>query len=140
MKQLFVLLALAMAASAAVPPQIYYQGYLTSTDGTPLDTVVTMTFRLYDAPAGGTCPWTETQPACTVRAGHFNVVLGSGQGINFPIIAWNNLWLGVTLGTDAEMAPRSQLLSSPYSYKVQTIDGAWGGALSGSVQSDSLIL
>ena len=40
-------------ASAAPPPTINYQGYLTSSGGTPINTSVVMTFRLYNAASGG---------------------------------------------------------------------------------------
>ena len=53
----------------AVPQQINYQGFLASTDGTPLDTAVVVTFKLYNLPSGGSPVWTQTQNPCSVRAG-----------------------------------------------------------------------
>jgi hypothetical protein len=35
------------------PPVINYQGYLRDVEGNPVDGPFTMTFRLYDEPAGG---------------------------------------------------------------------------------------
>ncbi|MBL0061281.1 MAG: hypothetical protein IPP40_07300 [bacterium] len=43
---------LAIAAFAAVPQLINYQGSLTTSTGTPLDTTVSMTFHLYDGSGG----------------------------------------------------------------------------------------
>lgn len=114
----------------AIPQLINYQGYLTRTDETPLDTVVAVTFALYASSSGGTAIWTETQPACVVQAGHFDVKLGTL--VNLPdSFHLAEVWLGIQVGSDAEMAPRSRLTSVPYAYRVGTIDGASGGVVTG---------
>ena len=132
MKRILIILLTLCAATAygAVPQLINYQGFLTDTDGAPLDTVVTMTFKLYDA--GGTPLWTETQPACTVRAGSFNVLLGSVVAVP-DSFQGTSRWLGVTVGGNSEMVPRAHLVSVPYAYRVGTVDGASGGTISGDV-------
>ena len=55
-------------ASASVPQQITYQGYLTATDGTPINKAVTLRLSLYDLATGGTLLWTEQQ-GVTVTSG-----------------------------------------------------------------------
>ena len=55
-------------AFASVPQQITYQGYLTATDGTPINKAVTLRLSLYDLATGGTLLWTEQQ-GVTVTSG-----------------------------------------------------------------------
>ena len=70
---LFALLYAATLTLAAIPPQTNYQGTLMRRNGTPLDTTVSMTFKLYAAMVGGSAVWTESQApqqrgACTVES------------------------------------------------------------------------
>jgi len=131
MKKLILLCIIATSVPCwAIPQLINYQGYLTRPDETPLDTVVAVTFALYSNSTGGTAIWAETQPACVVQAGHFDVQLGSSVVLpdNFQLA---EIWLGVQVGSDAEMVPRSRLTSVPYAYRIGTIDGASGGVVTG---------
>jgi hypothetical protein len=61
-----------------------------------------------------------------ISDGLFNVLLGSLQPIPQNIIAGNNnLWLGVKVGSDAEMSPRVQLGSVPFATQALTVpDGS----------------
>jgi hypothetical protein len=122
---LAVLLSKAMAY--AIPQLINYQGQLTSTSGSPLDTTVAMTFTIYDAVAGGTNLWTETHPSVTVAAGLFYVQLGSVTALADLFSA--NRWLGVTVGNNTEMTRRTQMVSVAHAYRVGTVDGASGGTI-----------
>src|SRR5437016_6017510 len=102
---------LASGASTAVIP---YQGRLTNTGGVPLSGSYSLTFKLYNVSSGGAALWTETQPI-TATNGLFNVLLGDTTPISQSILSSNSsLWLGITVGADAEMTPRAQLGSVPY--------------------------
>lgn len=104
------------ATVATTPSTISYQGHLTDAQGQPINTTTPMTFRLYTASTGGTAVWTEERTganAVPVTNGLFNVLLGSVTPI--PSNLFNQpLWLGITVGNDAEMSPREQLGSVPY--------------------------
>ncbi len=96
-------------AGAVTPGVVSYQGTLTDASGKPLNGTINMTFRLYAAPTGGTAVWTEAHTganAVPVSNGLFNVLLGSLTPI--PSEVWSNatLYLGVQVGSDAEMTPR----------------------------------
>jgi hypothetical protein len=88
-----------------------------------------MIFRLYDAATGGTPLWSEQWTGSNgvrVSDGLFNVMLGSltplpiSQFTNYP-----SLFLGITVGTDDEMAPRVQLGSVPFAVQALTVpDGS----------------
>jgi hypothetical protein len=96
---------------------VSYQGYLTDAGGSALDGDVNITFRLYNAPSGGTPLWTEAHTgsnALPVSDGLFNVMLG---GLNpIPASVWNNsmLYLGVQVNGDPEMTPREVVSWVPY--------------------------
>ncbi|MFQ5677059.1 MAG: hypothetical protein ACE5G1_14280, partial [bacterium] len=109
---LFVL-SLVSFASAQIPQTMSYQGVLTVADGNPVDDgAVSLIFNLYDAAAGGTALWEETQQVTTTN-GLFNVILGSVNPLDLPFD--KPYWLGITVGQDGEMAPRIALTASPYS-------------------------
>lgn len=127
------LILVTVATAADVPHMINYQGCLTDTGGEALDTTVTMAFTLYNAATLGTQLWTETQPACSVREGLFNVLLGSVNAIPDSVFADTNVWLGITVGTDSEMSPRKRVVSVAYAYRVGTVDGASGGTINGKL-------
>jgi hypothetical protein len=96
-----------------VPKTISYQGVLTDSDGAIVpDGNFNVRFRLYDAVTGGLPLWQEVQTVSTYN-GIFNVILGNVVALNLPFN--EPYWLGITIGTSAELVPRTPLTSSPYS-------------------------
>ena len=69
--------ALSNQSNAAVPQLLSYQGFLTDGGGIPLSGTFQIAFTIYDDPVAGSTIWTENQPAVTVTAGSFIVLLGS---------------------------------------------------------------
>jgi hypothetical protein len=131
--QMLVVLALCVTATAAeVPQMINYQGRLANSSGEPLDTTVAMTFSIYEAGEGGTAIWSETHSIVEVIDGLFSVILGSaGSPLPDSIFDGEQRYLGITVGTDAELSPRTRLVSAGYAHRVASIDGARAGSLSG---------
>ena len=107
---------------------ISYQGRLADSAGTPITTPgVVMQFRLYDVDTGGAPLWEETQAAVPVEDGLFHVLLGNTNPIPTSLLASNStLWLGITVGSDSEMAPREQIASVPYAMVAQSVAGGVG--------------
>lgn len=142
--------ALTVTVSArAVPPFLSEQGRLFDKNGDPIDADVAVTFTIYSDPAGGTTNrvWYETQ-AITAADGYFSAVLGdtSNGGTALPANVFDGSprYLGVKIGTDAEMTPLQPLVSVPYAITAQRIvnktgsvvvddDGVWHGSNSGLV-------
>ncbi len=110
-----MLLALAAAARAEVPPVMDHQGYLTTAGGAPVTGTRTMVFTIYDAAEAGQALWTETQ-SVTVTDGLFNVYLGDVAALPATIFTGQALYLGVRVGTDSEMTPRIRLAAVPYAF------------------------
>jgi hypothetical protein len=104
---------------AAVPSTISYQGLLTDGAGTPVaDGPYNLTLKLYGVSSGGAALWSETQSAVSVVRGIFSINLGSVSALALPFD--QPYWLGVSIGADAELAPRTPLTSSPYALNVRT--------------------
>jgi len=108
------------AALAAVPPTLNYQGQLGNAAGAPVNGAVSITFALYDVASGGAAVWTETQTV-TVANGFYNVTLGQTTALA-PSLFGVPLFLGIKVGADAEMTPRSPLSSSATALRAQVAD------------------
>jgi predicted regulator of Ras-like GTPase activity (Roadblock/LC7/MglB family) len=108
-----------------VPTTINYQGYLTDTEGTPINTTVPIVFSLYTGTSGGSALWTETQNVI-VAGGVYSVNLGSSVAIPLPFDV--QYYLGVKVGTDAEMTPRFSLTSVGYAFRAQVAEAVAGSA------------
>ncbi|MBN2393363.1 MAG: putative metal-binding motif-containing protein [Anaerolineae bacterium] len=105
---------------AVTPPPalLNYQGMLGDDAGNPLTGQYEMAFALYALAEGGTALWQETQ-AVTVTNGLFNVYLGDVTPLSETVFDGQNLYLGVTVGTDDEMTPRLRIASVPYAFGAQ---------------------
>lgn len=94
--------------SLAVEPILPFSAKLTDKQGVPLDGQYAFTFRVYTEPAGGQPVWTEVLNAATVNKGVLSVNLGSVSGFG-ALELIEGYWLGIAVGTDAEMMPRVQI-------------------------------
>ncbi len=114
-----------LAVLPTLPPNlISFQGRLTNSVGTPIHATVSATFQIYSASTGGTPLWTENKNISTNQDGIFTTMMGSVNPINPNIFAENvNLWLGITIGTDAEMTPRQQIATVGYAYNARFLQG-----------------
>jgi hypothetical protein len=114
----FVLMASML--SADVPGKMSYQGYLTNSEGDPLDTSVQIVFTIYGGLGGS--KWFE-EHIVNVSGGVFSVVLGSKTPIPDSVFNGEERYLGITVGTDPEISPRTLLTSSPQTFISQRMDG-----------------
>ncbi|MCH9032249.1 MAG: hypothetical protein IIB00_08330 [candidate division Zixibacteria bacterium] len=120
---------------AAVPQLINYQGRLTDTPGSPLSGDYEITFTLYDTPSGGASIWSETHSAVTVSDGLFAVALGSITPFSSASPAGNQIWLGITVGSDPELSPRTQMVSVIFAFMADMADTANYAHQAGSVDT-----
>lgn len=101
-------LIVGLAAGSAT---ITYQARVKTAAGTDINGPVTVGFRIYGTPSGSTVLWGETQ-SLTATKGIISVELGKVNPL--PAGLFNNpeLYLGLTVAGDPEMAPRTRLLST----------------------------
>lgn len=117
-----IILALSkgFAQAQSVPQLINYQGKLTDGAGKPLpEPEYELKFSIYDAPTGGTLLWgPQTISDVPVVNGHFNVFLGpqddSGDSLLEAFGTTSEVFLEITVGAGSSLAPRQQVLASPY--------------------------
>lgn len=132
-----VMLTMLPLVTADVPQMINYQGRLTDSAGEPLDTTVSMEFAIYDDSTAGVVKWAEAHPSVTVEGGTFSVILGTMVPIEDSVFNQPDRWLGITVGMDPELMPRTRLVSVGYAQRVSTVDGSTGGMISGDVDIQS---
>jgi hypothetical protein len=123
-------------ANAALPQTMNYQGYLTNPSGTPIDGTINMSFYIYDVSSGGNALWSESQ-SVAINKGIYTVVLGNVTPIGLPFDV--PYWLGVKVGTNAEMTPRQPLTSVAYSFRAKTADVVAGGAVTTTTIADGAV-
>jgi hypothetical protein len=111
---MIIFFAAALVLSQEVPEMINYQGRLLNADGAPVaDGTYEITFSLYNAEQAKL--WDETLMV-EVGAGLFSVTLGQVNPLGEVIISNPPpLFLGIKIGTDPELEPRTPLASGPYS-------------------------
>ena len=112
------------APLADVDAAMSIQGFLTNASGAPLNGAYNMSFRIYDVSAGGTALCTATLAGVSVSNGQF------GATIYCYAVEGQQLWLGITVGTDTEMTPRQPIRPVAYALSLRpgaTISSTLGG-------------
>ncbi len=125
---------IAAPLAAQVPRMLNYQGYLTDADGQPINGLESLTFRLYDAPIGGTMYWMETQNVIA-DGGLFNAVLGTVKLMPSDAFAAGERYLGITVGSDDELVPRQRVVSVGYAFAAGDSEQLGGRAADAYVRS-----
>jgi len=97
-----------------------YQGQLTGSTGDPLDTTVSMTFSIYDNTGYAPAIWTMEYPAMSVSGGLFSLNLGP---IPDTVFNGDDRYLGITVGVDPEISPRTLLTSAPSAAYAKQMSG-----------------
>jgi len=127
---LFSLNASGVLAAAGINKQINYQGRLGDDTGDIVaDGSYDIVFKLYTVDTAGTEVWTGTYTTANsnpilVSKGIFSVLLGSGNGNALALdFSADTYYLGVTVGADAEMAPRKRIGSVPQAYNSNNLVG-----------------
>jgi len=119
--------------NAQAPQLLNYQGKLVKADGKAEDGTFTMTFAIYSTETGGTALWSETQNNITVAKGIFSVLLGSVTAFPNTLFTGSGArYLGIKVGTEAEMAPRFRLTSVPYAQRAGEADAVKDGSITNS--------
>lgn len=78
----------------------------------------TIAFSLYDVANGGAPLWTEIK-SVTVANGLFTTLLGDTTPLNLSQFNGQDLFLGITVGSDPEASPRSRLAHTAYAIRAE---------------------
>ena len=101
------------AAPEGSAARLTFQGRLTSDDGSPVNTPVQVTFRIYtdvDPALAPTAIWTSAERTITPTNGLFTVYLGDGDDPSLTdSIARSAAAIGIQVAPDSEMTPRQPL-------------------------------
>ncbi len=103
----------------------------------------TFVFKIYSQQApGGAAVWTESK-SLTVSDGVFQTNLGDVTALPGSVdFNTDNIFMGITFSTDAEMAPRIQFTAAAYAFNSDKLQGLSAAAFAqlnpGSAQSGSL--
>ena len=113
------------------PGVFSYQGYLSDKNGQPLTGEYPMVFRLYDQPTGGTVLWEEYREGpnqVPVIDGQVNLMLGNITPIPESVWGYPQLYLGIVVGQDTELTPRTLISAVPFAFKAKVADLAFSVA------------
>ncbi|MDX9856302.1 MAG: hypothetical protein RBT76_00760 [candidate division Zixibacteria bacterium] len=122
-KTAFALLLVVAAldwSKADVPNRFSYQGRLTDATGTALpDGSKGVRFVIYNDPTSSNpvnVLWDSGPTSVTTTDGLFSVTLGEAPMPSFPsdLFADSMTWLGITVGADPELSPRTRVAAVPY--------------------------
>lgn len=117
-----ILAALSMAAITAAPfaanaaaaaNTLTYSGYLVKAGGGAETANVSVTFALYDVATGGAPLWSESDSITPSADGWFSTTLGDGTPFPAAVDFSQQLYLGIKVGLELEMAPRVKVGNAP---------------------------
>ncbi len=128
-----IIFFLGISVIAATPQLINYQGRLTNASGLPLTGTYSVQFTIYDAAIVGNSKWTETQNVTSDANGIFSILLGSTIALLDTVFIDTTRYLGIRIGADPELSPRTRIVTSAYAFRVSTVDSARGGNIKGQL-------
>lgn len=112
------LFALFASAFADVPSVISYQGRLTDDAGNPFNGTKLIKFKIYGSEAGDDSLWSSDFRVVEVNEGLFNYNLGSNVPLPENLFSDDSVrYLGITVDTDEELAPRVKFNASAYAFQ-----------------------
>jgi hypothetical protein len=118
---------LVLSASAEVPQQLHYNGFLTNAVGEAVDCSdplqcadsYDLSVRIYASETSTVPLWDELHTAVPIYSGSFHMVLGQIAPIT-PDTLDGPVWLGIRVNTQPEMTPRQKVVSSPFAIRANT--------------------
>jgi len=113
-----------------------WQARLKTADGAAIAGSNDVTFALWDAATDGRMLWARVVPVVSDGTGLFSVTLSDGAGRRPPeavhphlddaLVAAEAVYLGVTVGTGAEIRPRLRVASVPFAGTALNVSAARG--------------
>lgn len=115
---ILLLTAIVGASIAGVPQTINYQGRVTDSSGDPHEGPLILRFAIYDVSSGGDSLWSSGFHELTIVNGLFSYTLGTSVLLPPSLFTTGaDLYLGIKVGTDPEIEPRTKFDAVPYAYQ-----------------------
>jgi hypothetical protein len=108
--------------ASGVPQTITHQGRLYDATDKPVSGTLAVEFAIYADATTKTALWTETD-MITFDTGYYSVSLGVATPFPANLFDGTVRYLGITVGTDAEMTPRAPVQSVPYAILAGDVNG-----------------
>jgi len=137
-----LVIAFSFILNAQVPKKISYQGLITTSDAIPVqDGYYDLRLDIYNAPIGGTILWSEPHNSVLVEKGTFSIILGTHHNLDLPFDRSYYVEVTVVRGPGILrpiiFTPRSELTTSPYSFRADTAAYAYSaGSIGGTAGGD----
>ncbi|MFC1511128.1 hypothetical protein ACFL5U_01920, partial [Candidatus Margulisiibacteriota bacterium] len=113
---ILLIFSFSVAAFAAVPTKMSYEGRLTNASGTAITAATSVNFKIYDAASSGNVIWAgETHSITPDSNGVFSVVLGGTTAIPSSVFSAATRYLQITVGGEA-LSPRTQIVAVGYAF------------------------
>jgi len=121
-----LVLALTISVSASAPRVINYQGRLTDSGGDPVTNgPYLIKFKIYGSESGIDSLWWSGFQSVTVTDGCFTYRLGALVPFPTDLFSADTVrYLGITVGVDPEITPRSRIVSVAYALQAVNADTA----------------
>lgn len=110
------------AAAADLPGALSQQGRLFDENNEPVNDNLKVTFTLYGAEESDEALWSEAHNI-SFQDGYFSVSLGDAKPFGPAIFDGSPRFLGIQIGDDDEMSPRSVVRSVPYAMLAKDVNG-----------------
>lgn len=115
-----------LLAVASAPDLVPYQGFLRDGQDQPIDGLVDLEIRFFDASAGGSELHAEFFASVPVDEGVFDLMLGSTTSLPGTLWDQDPLYLETVVDGDP-LTPRRQLGSAPFALRAAVADVALSG-------------
>ena len=133
----------AAPVSPSSPEIIHYQGRLSRVSGAPVPATISLTFSIFDQPAGGARLWSARYDGVTVTRGVFNVMLGSAApytetgSFSAALFADDTRYLEVIVITST-LSPRQRIGSVAYALSARNALSATSATSAASATSATM--
>ncbi|MBI5528199.1 MAG: hypothetical protein HY897_17845 [Deltaproteobacteria bacterium] len=116
-------IAAGAAARAEVPLTLSHNGYLTDTQGAPVNVTLPFVFKVYAEETGGDPVWVEAIPNVGVQNGFYATTLGLSTSLASVFNARKDVWLEISVDGIA-ITPRQKISAVPYALVADDAVGA----------------
>ncbi|MCX7944163.1 MAG: hypothetical protein N2746_06605, partial [Deltaproteobacteria bacterium] len=119
----FIMLSFsAFSYGGDIPRVILHQGYLTDTNGNPINGNVNISFAIYETLSGGTPLLEEDIGSVTIKDGFYALEIGKNSNLYSIFSDKNSLFLEIRINNEA-LSPRQRIGAVPFAFVAYDVVG-----------------